>query len=762
MPQKTFGPVRGAGTQITEIEGDKPITPGALGQVGYAGLFEKGMVGVLTLLPTKKAFLKKMGNIYADTMAPDAAIDFFDVADGAGALWAVRVTDGNELAAEVEIIARRGLRTVVGKVKAKNGGRWGGKERLFTALAAAAGNYTETTLTTAVATFKVDEWKGGFVELEGAAGKRYEIIGNTAAGVVTVKSDARMRSDLGTSPTSLRYFLVLENVGKQVSIQLRDGDVQPDAEFSLDVFVDDVLVNSYARLSNDVNSPFYFPRVINDDDGNDEIEVSDLFSGTLVANVRPTNGYGLTTSVTPTVLTAVIHDVTNNSPTLGNATFALGATTDVMVEQKITLTFTSPTAFTIVSDRFGAFPAAGALGVAVASPNKWIPGFTGTAGATPMVAGDTIVVNYKPFVPKGLLSANTTTFLYPDKVNAPRERYRIVDNTHKTITVADGSDLTISGAAADEFMVVFPQRLRGGRDGHSAVNDASYVKALETTSSPFRGLRDRGLGLVKLAAPGVTSVAVQKQGIALATSLNLQWRVEIPANIVTEISAQNFTDTQVGRSDYAVVSFPSYGYVLDPDPSRRAGLKLTTLTGQIHGRESRMAVNNDGYHKASAGLEATLPKVLKLATDNILDEEMLNPLGINVIKRLKGNFVLWGDRTLSTDPAWQFKHQREQMSHYEKSLSEAFDYIIFAINDPLTQSLLVSSLRTLFLPEFQKRALRGTSFEDACFIKVDNENNTDATRAAGDMFADILLRLADTVERLRIRIGKQGLFTAAT
>ena len=41
-------------------------------------------------------------------------------------------------------------------------------------------------------------------------------------------------------------------------------------------------------------------------------------------------------------------------------------------------------------------------------------------------------------------------------------------------------------------------------------------------------------------------------------------------------------------------------------------------------------------------------------------------------------------------------------------------------------------------------------------IKIDTENNDDDTRAQGDMYADIELTLADTVERFIIRIGKAG------
>ena len=182
-------------------------------------------------------------------------------------------------------------------------------------------------------------------------------------------------------------------------------------------------------------------------------------------------------------------------------------------------------------------------------------------------------------------------------------------------------------------------------------------------------------------------------------------------------------------------------------------------TGQIHGVEAVFARNFDGYHKAAAGIDAILSKVLRVPTgERVLAEEFLNPVGIQVIKKVKGNFIIWGDRTLHLDSTWRFKHQRELMSYYEHVLQENFDFIIFAINDPVTENLARAALRGFFFPEFQKRALRGETFDDAAVIKIDQENNTDATRANGDMFADIALRLADTVERFIIRIGKQGIF----
>jgi len=678
----------------------------------------------------------------------------------------VRVTDGNELQSELPLFARRTLSTPMGTLKAKNGGRWGGKEKRHSADMAGAGDLTEITLDTGLSTFTTDEWKGGFVELDIVSNVRFPIIGNDNAGLISVAVDATMKAQWTAAGSgNLRYYLALENEAKALSVEISDGEESPTTEFKLSIFVDGDLVTIYPDLSTDPDSAHYWVKTINDDGANAEVEAVDLFTGQHTADVRPANHYGLIDTVTATVMNAVVHDFTISSPVAGgDPTFALGTTVDAQVAQKITVTMTSATVGTVVSDKFGALGTAtlGALfdppnAAGGALPNKWVPPFTLTAGGTPLAISDILVINYKPFTSGDLVGG----FLFPDKPNARTARFRIVDNDHDTITVADGSDLTVDGAPADEFMVQWPEDFAGGRDGHADLVDADYnAQAWDPSFSPFTQLFGKNQGLVKFATPGVTSVAVQKAGIAFAFAKNYQYRVEIPSNVTTEAGAEDFINNQIGRSNYAVASFPSFGSVADPTGG--AGLRLTTLTGQIHGREAAYSRDFDGYHKAAAGLDAVLPKVLELPTgDNVLDEEFLNPLGISVIKKNKGNFVIWGDRTLFLTSEWKWKHQREQMSYYEHVLQESFDFIIFAINDPVTEKIALTSLRSFFLPEFNKRALRGDEFEDAAILKIDSENNTDATRANGDLFADILLRLADTVERFRIRIGKQGIFESA-
>lgn len=784
MAQRRFGPTRGAGVAVIEKEGEKTIAPAALGWVGYAGILEKGPTDALIFAQNKKAFNRICGSYIDDSLLPDCCEDYYKIANGAGGIMLYRVTDGNELQSEITLYCRKPAgfdgsefhpHVPMGTIKAHNGGRWGGKESAKCLLC--VDNPTPNTLVVSYPDdsemgWTKDQWKGAKLRLDGVDNVEFEVVESSvedkATATLTLRPDIDV-ADYVPDPFSGMAGIWLENDDKALSVLITDGEENPDSEFGLSVYVDGALVKKYPNLSTNPTSPRYWTNIINNDSGNWEIKVTDLWTGSHTADVRPANLCGFVTEVTETVLTCGPMAFAINSPTGGNPTFTPSSplNPNAKTPQKLTITMTSATEGTVESDLFGGVgdiefgtewdPVAGTGG---AYKSDWMGAFTIAAGATPMVAGDTITVDAWGAAENSLVGGR----VYPNKGDYKNKYYRIVANDFQTITVADGNDLTAITAAGKTFIVEIPQELKGGRDGVSEVSAATYINGpWEPSTSLFNRIVGRNLGLVKFATPGLPSdliETVSKAGVAYAEAKNHQYRYEFPAECMDEETAMTVVNDWLGRSDFAVGAFPTYGYVVDPFDTGEGKLKLVSNVGMIHGREARIAADYDGYHKAEAGEDATLPMLLNITTtDAVLDEERLNPVGIAVIKKVKGNYVIWGDRTFCIDPTWKWKHQREQISHYEHVLQENFGWIVFSINDITSDKLALVTLRAFFKPEWQpKRALRGDKFEDAAIIKMDAENNTDATRAAGDKNAEISLRLADTTERFVITIGKQGIF----
>jgi phage tail sheath protein FI len=775
MGNKRFGPVLAPGVVVTEKEAGKSVQAAPFGVTGFVGVLEKGEVGKLISCYSLRDFRKKCGARIDSSLVPDAAEDFWNHGNGAGELHLLRVTDGFEQAAFVNLYCRTAnsliynpsiTRDAVIKVVAKNGGRWGGKTRVLAGIAASV---TATTITTGL-TMRANEWKDAYIRFKNVSNKQYKVTTNTTAGVLYVTSDSNVSTDLGAQ--TKEYTLELQrDTAMELSVVIGNGEIDPDNLFSMKVYVDAAPVLYYPNLSMDPASKYYFVRLVNDDKNNDEITVTDLNAlagGNYQAYRRPANEYGVTASsgaVTGSVLKIVPYQfwratASTGTPTLAMNESSLTAAMKYRVLVKITMTSASVANVDVMFLGKRLYDLSGdewqriATGVTVTSEFQPL----GTAGPLPgftlastLVSTDVYYIDFSPMETNAL--ANWT--LYPNQTDSQYKntKFRIVSNTSNTITVSQAIGSTSGNSK--EYRIESPSICANGYDGDTPA-DANYTSVyFDTVMSPFNNLIGQNKGVMRLACPGISTAAVVKAGIAFAEAKNWIYRMDMDKSITTEDAAITYVNTTIGRSEFAVVNFPSFGWVNDPD---RAGqLKQISLSGAIMGREAQIAAAYGGYHKAPAGVDVILSRVVKLDTER-LNEEVLTPQGINVIKMWKGRCIVWGDRTLSTDSSWSFMHHRVLMSYYEHVLQENFDWTIFQINDSTLQAQIISSLRAFFMPEWQKRALRGDKFENACAIKVDNENNTDLTRSRGEMYAEIGLQLADTVERFVITMSKDGVF----
>jgi phage tail sheath protein FI len=198
--------------------------------------------------------------------------------------------------------------------------------------------------------------------------------------------------------------------------------------------------------------------------------------------------------------------------------------------------------------------------------------------------------------------------------------------------------------------------------------------------------------------------------------------------------------------------------VIDPEGDGTVE-KLVSTTGMIQGYEAASAREFGGYQKPPAGTRAILSRITRLPTGKQpLNSEYLYPKGINTIELRDGQFVIWGNKTFTSNLAWSALQQRRLMSHYTNVLRENFNWAVFEINDRRLWGKLRTALRAYFFGEYAKRALDNTlPFESAVVIKIDQENNTPASLAAQDVNADLTLALPNSADRIKFSIGKLGI-----
>ena len=501
---------------------------------------------------------------------------------------------------------------------------------------------------------------------------------------------------MGSDPTNKGFILELENDGKELAVLVTDGQARPDEEWGLTVLVDGEEVARFPDLSSDPASPRYFLDVVNQADGNDFVRLEDLRTGASTPEARPASFGGTVVSVAGSTLMIRAWEAVPGTGNAGNGTVNQVTLRSESREDTITLTVTNATTpgsetWSVQSQLPGAVANA-TTGQLHAAANDCGVEFRLQAGGRPFAVGDTITLHVRPLPWDGLAGGT----LYPDQNDRSR-RFRIAWSSRESITWPgrgpEGATSRPGGA--------WPRPGARWRGGYAAVSDAhtrGHVAGSPLTFWP------RAVTAWPLATPGFSRPRPRR--IELAEARNWQFRLDIPPDVVTESGVEQSVDG-AGRSEFAVVTFPSYATVTDPETGAK---RVASLTGAIHGREALVARDYNGFHKAAAGIEVTLPVVLSLPTGRRpLDLERLNPRGINTV-RSEWQAVLWGDRTLAVDPAWRFKHQRELMSHYENTCARPSSYRL-AINDRAAEQQVLTALRSFFVPSSPsaraRRPLRG-------------------------------------------------------
>lgn len=262
-----------------------------------------------------------------------------------------------------------------------------------------------------------------------------------------------------------------------------------------------------------------------------------------------------------------------------------------------------------------------------------------------------------------------------------------------------------------------------------------------------------------VAVPGAVDSAIQEEVITHCKVLADRFAIldghenqGAPPQPITDFTAQNIQGNTPG-SDYAALYFP-WIQVFDPTSTQPDKLEFIPPSGHIAGIYSRVDTER-GVHKAPAnevvrgalGLEYHLSRA---------DQAELNPAGINLIRDLNGNLVVWGARTLGGDAnaEWKYINIRRLFLFLRESIDEGTQWAVFEPNDTVLWAKITRNVTAFLTNVWRSGALFGTTPEEAFYVRCDASTNPDDVRILGQVVAEIGVAVVKPAEFIIFRISQ--------
>jgi phage tail sheath protein FI len=253
-----------------------------------------------------------------------------------------------------------------------------------------------------------------------------------------------------------------------------------------------------------------------------------------------------------------------------------------------------------------------------------------------------------------------------------------------------------------------------------------------------------------VAAPGAVNDAVQLALLEHCEGMKDRFAI-IDGQVTATITAPAIKGA-VRNSNYAALYFPRIRVF---DAVTREQIPVYP-SGHIAGIYARVDQTR-GVHKAPANEVVRGALGLEyLVSRN--EQEGLNPAGINVIRNLNGNLLVWGARTLGGEVNGETKYinVRRLLCFLRESIDEGTQFAVFEPNArPLWQKITRNV--TAFLTNvWRDGALFGSVPAQAFYVKCDETTNPPEVRELGQVVTEIGVAIIKPAEFVIIRISQMA------
>lgn len=260
-----------------------------------------------------------------------------------------------------------------------------------------------------------------------------------------------------------------------------------------------------------------------------------------------------------------------------------------------------------------------------------------------------------------------------------------------------------------------PVRLQGGVDGAPPTTADYEGRSPDGNPKNHRGLAaldlDEFREVAIVHAPGVEYDIARR--VIVHCERN-RFRFAVVDSLPNQANASGIDPrAQVADTKYGAFYYP---WITVNDP--RSGGRVTIPPGGAVCGIYALTDNTRGVFKAPAN------EVVAGALDLEFDidqgtQEILNPKGVNVIRRFPGRGIrVWGARTLSSDASWRYVNVRRLFIFLEASIYNSTQWVVFEPNNERLWARVKQTVTLFLRTQWREGALLGAKEDEAFTIAV--------------------------------------------
>jgi uncharacterized protein len=219
---------------------------------------------------------------------------------------------------------------------------------------------------------------------------------------------------------------------------------------------------------------------------------------------------------------------------------------------------------------------------------------------------------------------------------------------------------------------------------------------------------------------------------------------------LTKFSRSNTANVQPDDSNYAAFYFP---WIEVFDPATKTSIYVPP-SGHMAGIYARVDTAI-GVHKAPAN-EVILGALGLKYNISKAQQQGLNPQGVNCIRNLNGNFLVWGARTIGGDANQELKYinVRRTLLFLRESIDEGTQWVVFEPNTPDLWKRITRNVSDFLTVVWRSGALFGNTPQEAFYVKCDAETNPPEERELGKVVTEIGVAIVRPAEFVIFRISQ--------